>query len=437
MIQDLAERLAEAEGLQKNEAQAFVRVFFETISKGLEDDKYVKVKGLGTFKLVEVDSRESVNVNTGERFMIDGHAKITFTPDNGLKELVNRPFAYFDTVVLSDEISDDVLDEVDRKSEEVLLETNGLQEADEAETEISQTEPVIENPENEVSDSAEKPLEEEPLNIEFIEEQEIKENDSPSEKLAETESVQVETPTVLIAQVSEEVKESTSNEDEVTEKTDNDSGNRLDEKSHSQMLVSSEPLLVKLAEPVNVNVAAKPMESQKQEEESENRNHHFRSIWIFLCVVALLLGYILGFFNVFSPGSAYRPSIIHDTVFVQKIVHDTIVQEKVVPNELVKETVSAEVKEEPKTTSNKNGKQNVSAEVPNDIPQLKGGAFLIVGTKSTYTLRGGETIRIIAERYYGSREMAPYIALYNNISDANKVAAGTVLKIPDLKRKRK
>ena len=112
-IQDLTEELAENHGLSKKNAESFVKDFFTLIEDALEKDKYVKIKGLGTFKLIDVDSRESINVNTGERFEIQGHSKISFTPDSALKEVVNKPFSAFETVVLSEDaaIDEPVVDE--------------------------------------------------------------------------------------------------------------------------------------------------------------------------------------------------------------------------------------------------------------------------------------------------------------------------------------
>ena len=101
-IQEIANKLIAQNGLSKKEATLFGNMMFETVREALERDKTVKVKGLGTFKIIDVESRESVNVNTGERVLIEGHNKITFTPDALMKELVNKPFSQFETVVLND-----------------------------------------------------------------------------------------------------------------------------------------------------------------------------------------------------------------------------------------------------------------------------------------------------------------------------------------------
>lgn len=101
-IQEIAKVLVVRNGLTNQEALQFVKAMFEVIQEGLELEQQVKVKGLGTFKIVGVEARESVSVNTGERVVIDSHAKITFTPDSTMKELVNKPFSQFETVVLND-----------------------------------------------------------------------------------------------------------------------------------------------------------------------------------------------------------------------------------------------------------------------------------------------------------------------------------------------
>ena len=102
-IQDLIDLLAEKHGMSRKNADSFVKEFFLLIEESLEKDKYVKIKGLGTFKLIDVESRESVNINTGERFQIQGYTKVSFTPDPSLKDIINKPFAHFETVPLNDE----------------------------------------------------------------------------------------------------------------------------------------------------------------------------------------------------------------------------------------------------------------------------------------------------------------------------------------------
>lgn len=101
-IQDLAKVLVDKNGLSLKLSEQFVASMFDVVRQGLERDNLVKIKGLGAFKIIGVEARESVNVNAGERVLIDSHAKVTFSPDNTMKEMVNKPFSQFETVVLND-----------------------------------------------------------------------------------------------------------------------------------------------------------------------------------------------------------------------------------------------------------------------------------------------------------------------------------------------
>lgn len=112
-IQDITNLLAEKHGISKEVAENFVKEFFSLIEQALETDRIVKIKGLGTFKLVDVESRESINVNTGERFQIQGHTKVSFIPEASLKDIINKPFAHFETVALNEDtvLEDTLVDE--------------------------------------------------------------------------------------------------------------------------------------------------------------------------------------------------------------------------------------------------------------------------------------------------------------------------------------
>lgn len=145
----LGKKLAEKTGLSQQEAELFIKKMFDVVNEGLQDDKQVKVKWLGTFKVTSVKDRESVDVNTGERIVIDGRDKISFTPDNILKEIVNKPFAQFETVVVNDGVE---FDEIDKKfeAEEQMVENPQTEESKEQLPEIQQ------------GDEAEKSLNENP-----------------------------------------------------------------------------------------------------------------------------------------------------------------------------------------------------------------------------------------------------------------------------------
>lgn len=127
-VQDLVPIISKKHGITQKEAGTFVSTLFEIVVSGLETDRQVKIKGLGTFKVIEVRDRESVNVNTGERIVIDGRGKITFTPDAVMRDLVNRPFAQFETVVINDGVDMNEFELVDKRVEE--MQNAGEQGAD-------------------------------------------------------------------------------------------------------------------------------------------------------------------------------------------------------------------------------------------------------------------------------------------------------------------
>ena len=121
-IKDLAEILVQKHQLDSRSAEAFINAVIETIHEGLKNDRVVKVKGFGTFKLTAVRERESINVNTGERVVISGHDKVSFTPDAVLRDLVNKPFAQFDTVVLADGVDFEDMPEVETEDADIAAE---------------------------------------------------------------------------------------------------------------------------------------------------------------------------------------------------------------------------------------------------------------------------------------------------------------------------
>ena len=143
-IQQLAEILVKKNGLNEKEAQDFVVAIFEIVKEGLEQDKLVKIKGFGTFKIIDIDPRASINVNTGERVLIEGHQKITFTPDAVMKEMVNRPFSQFETVILNDGVD---LSEIDRTYNFEPDNNTGVEESEtEQDTQETQAHPQPRQP---------------------------------------------------------------------------------------------------------------------------------------------------------------------------------------------------------------------------------------------------------------------------------------------------
>ena len=121
-IQDLASAFAEKVDMDAKSANIFVKTVFEIVEEYIATDKIVKIKGFGTFKLISVSDRESVNVNTGERIIIAGHTKLSFTPDAALKDAVNRPFADFETTPLNDSTSIEDMERIPTQEKQITCE---------------------------------------------------------------------------------------------------------------------------------------------------------------------------------------------------------------------------------------------------------------------------------------------------------------------------
>lgn len=164
-IQDLAGLLAEYTGKDKNSSEHFLREFIAVVSEGVYTDKLVKVKGLGTFKIIPVEKRESIHVNTGERFVTPGHYKFSFLPDKELRELVNKPFSFFETTELGENVDFTDMDVVPDELEIKEAEDESVEEVMPEENHLSEEEPVVSSEEDSVVPSKEElvvPSEEEP-----------------------------------------------------------------------------------------------------------------------------------------------------------------------------------------------------------------------------------------------------------------------------------
>ena len=199
-IQDIIDLLCQKHNIDRKEAELFTKGMFDLIEEALATEKFVKVKGLGTFKLTEVDARESVDVNTGERIEIQGHTKVSFTPDTTMKELINKPFSHFETVVLNDgvELEDTVAcEDVETSHLEVLDSTTEVKDTSIVETPI------------------------------------IKEESISSEESVINESI-VEEPVVEEAELEEPVIETSYGEEVITEEI-------VTEESASENLIVEEP----------------------------------------------------------------------------------------------------------------------------------------------------------------------------------------------------
>lgn len=376
ILQEIAARVAKKHNITIKSAESFVSQFFDVVKEGLDADKQVKVKGFGTFKVVTVKPRESINVRTGERVVIESHDKVNFTPDATMKELVNRPFSQFETVELKDDVDfEDIPHDEEPAVEEPAVE-----------------EPVVEEPVIEET-VTEEPVVEEPVIEEAVTEEAVTEEPVVEEAVTEepTEEPVVEKPVV-----EERVAEEPVVEEPVTEKPT--------EETKITPLVASTPE-EKPEETIATDVVGN---SEKQQEENPVKKSN---LWIkILAIVAVLaLCFIIGrWLGQRMATSEEEPQEV--AVVVDTTANDSIVTEEVQP------------------------KDGLDLEKLNSNPKITQGAYRIVGVENEVTLREGQTMESYCVRTLGGLAMLPYCQVLN---DTTELGAGATMKIPKLELKSK
>lgn len=440
-LQDLVGLLSEKNDMTKKSADALFRGMFELIEEALTDEKYVKIKGFGTFKLTEVDSRESMNVNTGERIEIQGHTKISFTPDPTMKELINKPFSHFETVLLNDGVEledtpffiepkmEEMADEmVDKVIEEPQTEVEPVAEVQMEVAEEPVVAPVVEDPvpveeisetvvEESVSvEEVPESVEEEPKVVEeaIVQEPEISEPVVTEEPVV---SSVVEEP-MPVEEVSESVvEEALVEEPEVTEPVVVEETSVVEEEK-------VEPIAEEVSEDVTVP-------EEKTEEKPEiivpevPRSESKTTFKVLIGIIVVLLVIILfGLYWIF---------LRHDNASSTSISSVPVKEETTIVQ--VKE--QAEVKEYTLLVT-----KDTLASQPEVVEQTsvlsEDVVYEITGTITTLTLEPGQTLVKLALKYYGSKNFWPYIVQHNPdvIKDADMVPKGATIKIPKLEPKK-
>lgn len=438
---ELAAVLSKRYGLNKKDATGFVTQMFDVIQKSLEQDKLVKIKGLGTFKIIDVDDRESVNVNTGERVLIEGHQKITFTPDTLMKELVNKPFSQFETVVLNDGV-----------------------DFEESQSEFGAVvEPEPENIESHEPEPKEEPVEPTamPL-VDFSENENGVPEEGAEEKAEEAvdEIADEDIPEWVIEPVkpAEPAEPAKEPEPDVPE---------LEPEPMPEAEIAPEPGAEIAPEPepeADSEPEAEP-EAEEESEEAEDESDYDEETsggtkW-WLVLLALLIGlaggYVLGNYVPFSTFQHPKVELLKpelpDSSMVKTMsdIEDVDSVVEVVDSVIDKVPETAEVKvEEPKAEAPK--AEAPKAETPNAaesekkpaVPQLdqyqkkdsrvRTGAWRIVGTAQVYKVKEGETLAKISRRFLGP-DMDCYVEVYNDLTANSPLKAGQEIKIPQLKHK--
>ena len=461
-IQDLTDLLAAKHSMTKKDAEAFVKEFFLLIEQALENEKTVKIKGLGTFKLIDVDSRESVNVNTGERFQIKGHTKVSFSPDANLRDTINKPFAHFETVVLNENtiLEDTPIEDTEEEEagEEASAQTVLNEMGDNSET------TAIEENEGTDNLSEEEPIQEEqiasrPLVEESIEELAITEESAIVQEL--TEQTSPKEPEEIITETNIEEKVEQLEDEEVPEEEvtiDEQQPASIEEEKEkitAEKIIEQELLKANL-QPVTPIVppaekeTIKPVQPEQVSQPVSKKTAPVKEkspvpyLIAVIVVVLLLCGGVILFIyypDLFSSSSDKNaldmPPVTTQPVQPETQLSDTIEQKdtikEITPDvpKVVTPTPPVAQKEE---TAPAKAEPQTAPQQPATSAYLDSASYKITGTKTKYTIKEGETLTRVSLRFYGTKAMWPYIVKHNPkvIKNPNNVPYGTTIEIPEL-----
>ena len=429
-LNTLGKLLADKSGLSQVEAELFIRKMFDVCNQGLDADKQVKIKWLGTFKVQATKDRESINVNTGERFTIEGRDKLTFTPDNILKEIVNKPFAQFETVVVNDGVD---FDEIDEKFGEEQPDDAPAQVIDFLDEEKTATP----NPEVVVIGSEKEKEKEKEAEDELAKQIAIEQAKLERLKQAQLEQERLEQEKLELAQQQQALK-----------------------------------AVVEPAVP-----ASDESEEEEEEEESSNSHHivipRYLVVAVCLIVVALIGG--MGWFafnygqmtaqrdhlamqlNQYHqapakkvPAKPAAAPLSQEQKLRQKAMEDSIRMAKTAEAvklaensdeesanaEKAKQTeakAKAEAKEKAKDKDEEKATSKIASSQYDKDARVRTGAYRIIGVAQTVTVGAGQTLEQISTRYLGSG-MECYVEALNGTST---IKAGQKIKIPKLELKKK
>lgn len=455
-LNGLADKLAEKSGLSQIEAELFIRKMFDVCHQGLAADKIVKMRWLGTFKVTSVKERESVDVNTGERIVIEGRDKISFTPDNILKEIVNKPFAQFETVIVNDGVD---FESIDKKYEDSL-------EDEEQEESLEKPKPIIE-----VVEPTETPL-----------------PDVVSEETTQTEAVSSSEPTTSGVIDFLDVPENPSQDSSVVVGEDS----TIEPQATVSQEVPTEEIPSSVSDDIqadcreensNAEIEAETDAEFEADDEVEIRRHHFiipKYVVIIASFTLLLLIGGLGWFafnygqmaaqrdhlelqlaqyktdknvvakpaNVKSQEQLLQEKARQDSLRMAK-ANDAIkaaeradslksaaVDKEMSVKNLKADEKSAELKKK-SATDKKRDKAAEHAKVVSDKydsdPRVRTGAYRIVGVDQVVTVGEHQTMAALSKRYLGPG-MECYIEALNGTST---IKSGQKVKIPKLELKKK
>ena len=481
-LNTLGKLLADKSGLSQVEAELFIRKMFDVCNQGLDADKQVKIKWLGTFKVQATKDRESINVNTGERFTIEGRDKLTFTPDNILKEIVNKPFAQFETMVVNDGVDFDEIDEKFGEEQPDDAPAQVIDFLDEEKTATPNPEVVVigsekeKEKEKEAEDELAKQIAIEQAKLERLKQAQLEQERMQKEKLEKEKQEQERLEQERLEQ--ERLEQERLEQEKLEQK-------RLEQERLEQERLEQERLEQEKLELAQQQQALKAVvepavpasdESEEEEEEEESSISHYivipRNLVVAVCLIVVALIGGMGWFAFNygqmtaqrdhlamqlsqyhqapakkAPANAVAAPLSQEQKLRQKAIEDSIRMAKTTEavklaeqsdeasdkaenakQDEAKAKAKAAAKEEEKVAS----KTESSAHYDKDV-RVRTGAYRIVGVAQTVTVGAGQTLEQISNRYLGSG-MECYVEALNG---TGTVKAGQKIKIPKLELKKK
>lgn len=397
-IQDLASAYAEKSGTDQKSALAFVKTVFEIVEEFISTDKVVKIKGFGTFKLISVSDRESVNVNTGERIVIAGHTKLSFTPDASLRDAVNRPFADFETTPINENTSIEAMEKLPSHNEAL---PSGEGSEDYAEEQ----------------------------NLVVVEETVLEEPSSPESPTSYDESVE----TVASAEderVGEDLQVETKEEAMPVET--NDEAMPVETKEEVLPVIpvhkpnDDNPSYPMAEEPIAAPVPGKAGKSHA---------------WLYTIITLLLMAvsYVGGHYQILNNISIDLYTETHSDAPQEK---ETSPEEtdNALPSEEMADTLQNDTSAVDSTLAPSPAvpaaPQEDPAEIAKYFPQVPGGEYWIVGDAGyVHHMQVGETLYRIARKELGDQNLVRYLIVFNKFEDPNIIHTGDPIRIPKLVKK--
>ena len=397
-IQDLASAYAEKSGTDQKSALAFVKTVFEIVEEFISTDKVVKIKGFGTFKLISVSDRESVNVNTGERIVIAGHTKLSFTPDATLRDAVNRPFADFETTPINENTSIEAMEKLPSLNEALPSEEGSEDDAEEQ-------------------------------NLVVVEETVLEEPSSPESPTSYDESVE----TVASAEderVGEDLQVETKEEAMPVET--NDEAMPVETKEEVLPVIPvHKPNDDNPSYPMSEEPIADPVPGKA------GKSH----AWLYTIITLLLMAvsYVGGHYQILNNISIDLYTETHSDAPQEK---ETSPEEtdNALPSEEMADTLQNDTSAVDSTLTPSpavpTAPQEDPAEIAKYFPQVPGGEYWIVGDAGyVHHMQVGETLYRIARKELGDQNLVRYLIVFNKFEDPNIIHTGDPIRIPKLVKK--